>query len=86
MHLAVKAHFLRENDNMEEDEWREKVYRLKDLVEEYKQLSQNNDPDDNEDSPSDDDYWNQKIKKNVREWGHFKIINKLNSKVKLNLI
>lgn len=56
MGLATKSHFLRENDNMEEDEWREKVYRLKELVEEYKQLSQNNDPDDNEDSPSDDDY------------------------------
>ena len=41
---------------MEEDEWREKVYRLKELVEEYKQLAYNNDPDDNEDSPSDDDY------------------------------
>ena len=54
--MVTKAHLLRENDNMEEDEWREKVYRLKELVEEYKQISQNNDPDDKEDSPSEDDY------------------------------
>jgi len=37
--IATKTHLLRENDNMEEDEWREKVYRLKELVEEYKQIS-----------------------------------------------
>jgi hypothetical protein len=37
--MATKIHLLRENDNMEEDEWREKVYKLKELVEEYKQLS-----------------------------------------------
>jgi hypothetical protein len=37
--MATKVHLLRENDNMEEDEWREKVYRLKELVEEYKQIS-----------------------------------------------
>ena len=42
---------------MEEDEWRGKVYRLKELVEEYKSLAYNNDPDD-EDTPSDDDYGN----------------------------
>ena len=54
--VATKTHLLRENDNMEEDEWREKVYKLKELVEEYKQISQNNDPDDQEDSPSEDDY------------------------------
>ena len=44
--IPTKMHLLRENDNMEEDEWREKVYKLKELTEEYKQISQNNDPDD----------------------------------------
>ena len=51
----TKSNLLRENDNMEEDEWREKVYRLKELVEDYKQLAYNNDPDE-QDSPSDDEY------------------------------
>jgi len=36
---VTKAQLLKENDNMEEDEWREKVYGLKELVEEYKQIS-----------------------------------------------
>lgn len=45
------------NDNMEEDEWRDKVNNLKELCEYYKEMALNDEPS-NDSSAGDDDYWN----------------------------
>lgn len=45
---------LRENDNMEEDEWREKVNTLEEMVEGYKSIAMNDEPSDSEGSDNDD--------------------------------
>jgi len=52
---STRFNLLRENDNMEEDEWREKVNNLKELTELYKELAQNNEPS-NDSSVGEDDY------------------------------
>lgn len=43
---VTRYNLLRENDNMEEDEWRDKVDQLKDLAEQFKQLAMNEEPSD----------------------------------------
>lgn len=53
--LSAKAriNLLRENNNMEEDDWREKVHVLKNLAESYRSLALSDEPSD-EDSQEDD--------------------------------
>ena len=53
--LSAKAriNLLRENSNMEEDDWREKVSVLKDLSESYRSLAYSDEPSDED---SQDDY------------------------------
>jgi hypothetical protein len=43
---VTRYNLLRENDNMEEDEWREKVEQLKNLAEQFKQMALNEEPSD----------------------------------------
>jgi hypothetical protein len=50
---TTRYNLLRENDNMEEDEWRQKVENLKNLAELYKQMALSEEPSD-EGSDSDD--------------------------------
>ena len=52
--LAVRANLLKENDNMEEDEWREKVNQLLTLVEAYRSMALSEEPSDDEDEEEDD--------------------------------
>lgn len=51
--LSVRANLLKENDNMEEDEWREKVHQLQNLVEAYRSMALSEEPSDDEE---EDDY------------------------------
>ena len=53
--LSVRANLLKENDNMEEDEWREKVNQLLTLVEAYRSMALSEEPSDDDDG-SDEDY------------------------------
>ena len=50
----TKYNLLRENDNMEEDEWREKVNNLKEITELYKEIALNDEPSDNSSNASDE--------------------------------
>ena len=55
--ISVKTRYqlLRENDSMEEDEWREKVENLKNMYENYQNMALSNDPD-SESEEDDEDY------------------------------
>jgi len=53
--LAVRANLLKENDHMEEDEWREKVNQLQVLCEAYRSMALSEEPSDGDES-GDDDY------------------------------
>ena len=56
--VKTRYHLLRENDNMEEDEWREKVNILEEMVESYRSIAMNDEPSDSEGSDNvEDDYW-----------------------------
>jgi len=55
VNAKTRYNLLRENDNMEEDEWREKVNNLKEMCEYYKEMALNNEPS-NDSSAGDDDY------------------------------
>lgn len=55
LRLTVRASLLKENDNMEEDEWREKVYSLNTLLEAYRSMALSEEPSDEEDV--DDDFY-----------------------------
>ena len=52
---STRYNLLRENDNMEEDEWRDKVNNLRELNELYKELALNDEPS-NDSSAGEDDY------------------------------
>ena len=41
---ATRYNLLRENDNMEEDDWRDRVENLKNLAEAYRELALNEEP------------------------------------------
>lgn len=52
--LSVRANLLKENDNMDEDEWRDKVHQLHNLVEAYRSMALSEEPSDEED---EEDYY-----------------------------
>lgn len=52
----TRYQLLRENDNMEEDEWREKVNTLKELCEGFKEMALNDEPSNDSSAGEEDDY------------------------------
>lgn len=56
--LVTRSQLLKSNDNMEEDEYRDKVEILKRLTESYKMIALGEEPDSGESSDNgvDDDY------------------------------
>jgi hypothetical protein len=52
----TRYNLLRENNNMEEDEWREKVHNLKNLTEKYKALALSEEPSEESDGGGSDYY------------------------------
>jgi len=55
VNAKTRYNLLRENDNMEEDEWRDKVNNLKEICEYYKEMALNDEPS-NDSSAGSDDY------------------------------
>lgn len=51
--MSVRANLLKENDNMEEDDWREKVNSLLTLLEAYKSMALSEEPSDDEEDDED---------------------------------
>lgn len=55
INAKTRYNLLRENDNMEEDEWRDKVNNLKEICEYFREMALNDEPSNNS-SAGDDDY------------------------------
>jgi len=53
VNAKTRYNLLRENDNMEEDEWRDKVNNLKEICEYYKEMALNDEPSNDSFAGSD---------------------------------
>jgi hypothetical protein len=56
INAKTKNNLLKQNDNMEEDEWRERVEILEELAEEYKMIGLNQDASSSDNEDVADDY------------------------------
>ena len=69
VNAVTRYNLLRENDNMEEDEWRQKVENLKQLVEDYQSIALSDEPSNSSDG--EDDYWLSSLSEFILRKTHF---------------